>query len=336
MTINRAGSRTTILQRFTVGITKFSPVFLVIVFTIVMGLLRQRFLSIANLLTVASQIIPMGLIALGQTLVLISAGIDLSTSQGIAIVSIVIGVVYSITDSIVLALCLGLISGLFLGLLNATLIVKMKLPAFIVTLGTMAIIDGAVFLVMGTLKKVAFIDHPIFSFLGYGEIGKIPISFLIMSVIYLIVFIIYKYHRFGTYLIAIGSDESGARLAGINVERIRFVVYLLSGLFMSIAGIFMVARLPIVQPISAGTNTLLLNSIAAAVIGGTSLLGGKGTIQGTFVGVIFMGLVGNALNMLNVDPNHQMMYSGLIILSAILFDVFINSGKIIYRLSLEK
>lgn len=299
---------------------------LVIVFSLFVFSLKPRFLSLQNLTNIAHQIVPVGLIALAQTFVMVSGGIDISTGSVMALSSVTLGIVFGITKNISLAILAALAISLCIGALNSILIAKLELPDMIVTLSTMSISMGLVLVVMGVVERVFFISHPVLSIFGGRKVFGLPYSFLLLLAFFVIGYIVYNYTKTGVYTRALGSNRLSAKLAGIDVARYRIILYLLSAFLSGIGGIIITCRMAIVQPIIGGAMSMLLESIAAVVIGGTSLLGGVGTIQGAFIGVILMGFISNSLNVLNINPNLQDVFRGAVLILILFFD------RIIHRL----
>ncbi len=317
-------------KRFNVVLEIFKKIampLLVMAFSLFVFSIKPRFLSPQNLANISHQIVPMGLIALGQTFVLISGGIDISTGSVIALSAVTSGVVFGLTNNIWLAILAAISIGLCIGLLNSLLIAKLELPAMIVTLSTMSISMGLVLIVMGAMKRVFFISHPFLSFFGGKRILGIPYSFILLIFIFTIGYLLYNRTRLGIYTKALGSNEVSAKLAGISISRYRIIIYMFSSFLAGMGGVVITCRMSIVQPIIGGSLTILLESIAAVIIGGTSLLGGIGTIQGTFVGVILMGLIGNSLNVLNVNPNLQDIFRGAVLILILFFDRIVHGFK---------
>jgi len=303
---------------------KLGPIFLVLFYSLFVFLIKPRFLSIPNLANVAQQIVPIGLIALGQTFVLISGGIDLSTGSIIALSSVTMGVVFGLTNNIWLAILAAITISLCIGVLNSFLIAKVKLPAMIVTLSTMSISMGLVLIVMGVMKYVFFISHPFLYLFGGERIFNIPYSFILLIFVFLLGYLVYNHTKLGIHTRASGSNELSARLAGISIDRNMIAIYMLSSLLAGLGGVIITCRMAIVQPIIGASMTMLLESIAAVIIGGTSLLGGRGTIQGTFIGVILIGLISNSLNVLNINPNLQDVFRGTVLIFILFFDRIVN------------
>jgi ribose/xylose/arabinose/galactoside ABC-type transport system permease subunit len=304
---------------------KIGTPLLVVVFSLFVFSLEPRFLKLQNLANISHQIVPVGLIALGQTFVLISGGIDISTGSVIALSSVTTGVVFGISGgNIVLAVLAAIAIALCVGAFNSFLIAKLQLPDLIVTLSTMSIAMGFVLVVMGIVKRVFFISHPFLSLFGGKKVLGIPYSFLLLLFAFILGYIIYNYTKLGIYTKALGSNRVSASLVGIDIERYRIILYLFSSFLAGLGGIIITCRMAIVQPIIGGAMTMFLESIAAVIIGGTSLLGGVGTIQGTFVGVILMGFIGNSLNVLNINPNLQDVFRGSVLIFILFFDRIIH------------
>lgn len=300
---------------------KFGPLFLILFYSFFVFLIKPRFLSIENLSNVSQQIVAVGLIALGQTFVLISGGIDLSTGSIIALSSITMGIVFGLTNNIWLAISAAIAIGLGIGAINSYLIAKIKLSPMIVTLATMSISMGLVMVITSTVKYVFFIAHPFLYLFGGKKIFNIPYSFILLVFIFFLGYIFYNYTRIGLYTRSFGNNEAGTRLTGINIDRYKIKIYMLSSFLAGLGGVIITCRMAIVQPILGASTTMLLDSVAAVVIGGTSLSGGIGTIQGTFVGLILIGLISNSLNVLNVNLNLQEIVRGMVLI----FILFVNS-----------
>jgi len=300
------------------------PVFLVLAYSLFVFSIKPRFLSPQNLANVAQQIVPVGLIALGQTFVLVSGGIDLSTGGVIALSSVTMGVVFGLTNNMAVAVLAALAFGLCIGVVNSLLIAKVKLPAMIVTLSTMSICMGLVLIVMGVMKRVFFISHPFLYLLGGDRIFGIPYSFILLAFIFFFGYLLYNHTRLGVYTRAIGGNEQSAQFAGINIDQYKMAIYMLSSLLAGLGGVIITSRMAIVQPIIGGATAMLLESIAAVIIGGASLQGGRGTIQGTFIGAVLIGLIGNSLNVLNINPYLQDVFRGLVFVGILFFDRLVN------------
>ncbi len=266
--------------------------------------------NIGNLLR---QIVTNGLISLGMLVVILTGGIDLSVGSIVALSGILAAGLQN-QMPLPLAILFALIAGGVAGMLNGILIAHLRLPAFIVTLGTMIAIRGAVFVYSQTPQVPS---NPAFrALLGGGFIGPVPVPAIIMLACFPLVWLFLNRTTSGRAIVAIGGNEEAVRLAGINVKGHILLAYVLSGLFSGLAGVILASRLGIAQP-SVG-SAYELDAIAAVVIGGGILGGGGGGALGTFGGVLTLGLIDNLLNLFDVQSYWQQIFKGLIILLAVL------------------
>lgn len=295
---------------------QYSILLLVIVACGVFYLFNPRFLTLENLINLSRQIVPLGIIALGAMFVIIGGGLDLSAGVGATMCGAALGVTFVLTRNVILAVAIGIATGLVIGALNAVLITKAGFGSVIVTLAVMTMLQGGIQLLLA--GRIVFLSHPIFQFISRGALGGIPVTFLLLIAAFLISYYLLNHTRFGVYLYAVGGNTRNAEVVGIRVERIRFITFMLSGLLMSISGIVLVSRLALISPNLSGFP-LLLNGVSAAVIGGISVAGGSGKVGGVFLGVIFIGVVSNAINFLNVTPEAQDFFRGLLVVFALIF-----------------
>ncbi len=295
---------------------QYSILLLVIVACGVFYLFNPRFLTLENLINLSRQIVPLGIIALGAMFVIIGGGLDLSAGVGATMCGAALGVTFILTRSVALAMAVGIATGLVIGALNAVLITKAGFGSVIVTLAVMTMLQGGIQLLLA--GRIVFLSHPVFQFISRGALGGIPVTFLLLMAAFLISYYLLNHTRFGVYLYAVGGNTRNAEVVGIRVERIRFITFMLSGLLMSISGIVLVSRLALISPNLSGFP-LLLNGVSAAVIGGISVAGGSGKVGGVFLGVIFIGVVSNAINFLNVTPEAQDFFRGLLVVFALIF-----------------
>jgi ribose transport system permease protein len=210
----------------------------------------------------------------------------------------------------------GVIIGVAAGFVNGYLTAKVKLPAFIVTLGSFTYVRGLAYVISGGYPIV--LTDPVFKFFGAGDIVGIPTPIFIMALIYIITFFVLKYTMFGRHVYAIGGNEEAASLTGIKVGATLIKVYVISGLLSGLAGVVLAGRLYSGQP-TAG-NGFELDAIAAVILGGTSFTGGVGTIRGTIIGALIMGVLSNGLTLLNVSYYWQLVIKGAVIILAVLLD----------------
>jgi len=286
----------------------------------IVGILSPSFFTVANLLNVLRQTSINGVIAAGMTFVILTGGIDLSVGSILGFSGAVAASCLASGQSMLVTIVLTLVIGSGVGLINGIIISKGKLQPFIVTLATMTILRGAT-LVFTDGKPISLgtgTSAIAFSKIGGGTILGIPTPVVIMIFAFAICYYILTQTKMGRYTYALGGNEEATKLSGLNADRIKMFVYTISGLLASVAAIIITSRLFSAQP-TAGDG-YELDAIAAVVLGGTSLTGGKGKISKTIVGALIMGVLSNALNLLDVSSYYQMMVKGVVILIAVLLD----------------
>ena len=286
------------------------------VLCVIFSFLSEYFLTWNNLLTVATQTAVIAVIAIGQTYVMITSGIDLSIGSNIALSGMVTAMAMKAGVPLPLAMLSGLASGALVGLINGCLVVYGNLPPFIVTLGTMTAIRG----VDLTLTQGIPISGlpPEFTVIGSGRTLGIPNPVLIMLVLVAVFGVILAKTKLGRYVYALGSNYEATRLSGINTRKVLISVYVFSGLLAAFAGLIMAARIISAQP--AAGDGYELDAVASSVIGGTSTLGGEGSVAGTFIGAFVIGILRNGLNLVGVSPFIQKIVIGVVIVGAVWFD----------------
>ncbi len=281
----------------------------------------DTFLTTENFSNVLSRSSYSGIVAMGVTAVIISGGIDLSVGSMLALCGMVAGWVMTRDGTVVptsglmaLGTLVGIGMGLLAGLLNGSLITLLNLPPFIVTLGTMSAFRGISY----AMNNGMMFDVPTYTFLGEGRLADVPVNVLIFLLIVLLAFFILRYTPLGRYTYAIGSNRQAAYHAGVNVKRNLIAIYTLTGLFVGLAAMIATSRTVSAQP-TAGTN-LELDVIAAVVIGGASLSGGRGTVIGTIIGTLLISFLRNGLTLLGISPHIQFVVIGAIIIAAVALD----------------
>ena len=302
----------------------YGIIILLILAVVIISIFNPRFMSISNIINLSKQIVPMGLIALGAMFVLMAGGLDLSAGAGSTMAGAIMGIVFYYTNNIFLSIIVCLASALIIGSINGLLITKVGFSAVIATLAMMTLLQGGIQLVLG--GKSIFLENNILQYISRGSILKVPFAFLILLFFYLIGYYLLNHTRFGVYAVAIGANENNAKMAGINIPVIKFTTYMLSSFLMGISGIVLVSRMALISPAMSGFP-ILLDGFSAAVIGGTSVTGGKGSIGGVFLGVIFIGIITNALVFLNIPAEAQDLYRGLLIAFALIFERLIRLRK---------
>jgi ribose transport system permease protein len=290
----------------------------------VLWALTPHFLTVSNLLNIAQQTSINAVVAVGMTFVILSAGIDLSVGSIVALSGVVLGTLLQSGQPLLVAITAALLVGLACGLVNGALVSWGGLPPFIVTLGTMSIARGAA-LVFTEGRPVSGFDSS-FRLLATGSIGFVPAAVVIMVAVYVVAHIVLTRTTFGRYVYAIGGNEEATRLSGVAVKQHKAAIYGVSGLTSAIAAVILTARLNSAQPIAGMMYEL--DAIAATVIGGTSLMGGEGTLAGTLVGALIMGVLRNGLNLLGVSSFLQQIVIGAVIVGAVLVDTMLKRHRV--------
>jgi ribose transport system permease protein len=290
---------------------------------IVLWILTPHFLTVSNLLNVAQQTSINAIIAVGLTFVIISGGIDLSVGSIVAFSGVVMASLLQRGLPLPLAIAGGLATGLGCGLVNGMLITLGRLPPFIATLGMMSVARGGALLYTDGRPISGF--NETFRWLATGEVLFVPVPVIVMGAVYLVAHFLLRRTPFGRYVFAIGGNEEAALLSGVKVRFHKTMVYGACGLLSALASAVLTARLNSAQPI-AGIN-YELDAIAATVIGGTSLLGGQGSVVGTLIGALIMGVLRNGLNLLGVSSFIQQLVIGAVIILAVLMDMAFKQPK---------
>lgn len=296
------------------------PVVVLLILIVTMSFLSDRFLTWSNIITVLRQTSINAVIATGMTFAILIGGIDLSVGSVLAITGAIAASLVASGMNIVLVIVLTLLIGLAIGLVNGLLISKGRLQPFIATLGTMTLLRGLT-LVYTQGRPISIFGSDasaVFSKIGTGYFLGVPIPVYIMLAVFFISWYILNHLKIGRYTYALGSNEEATMYSGIKTDNIKLFVYAAAGLLAALAGIIVTARLGSAQP-TAGSG-YELDAIAAVVIGGTSMAGGIGTIFGTAIGAIIIGILDNALNMLQVSSYYQDVAKGVVILIAVLLD----------------
>jgi ribose transport system permease protein len=284
---------------------------------LVLWTLTPHFLTISNLLNIAEQATIIAIIAVGMTFVIITGGIDLSVGSVLALAGVIMASALHSGLPLPLALLVGVGAGLLCGLVNGLLITVGRLPPFIATLGMMSVARGAALMFTEGRPISGFPEN--FRSLATGEVLRVPAPVIIMIGVYVIAHFVLRRTKLGRYTYAIGGNEEAALLSGINVKLYKTMVYGIAGLLSGLAAILLTARLNSAQPIAGMSYEL--DAIAATVIGGTSLLGGEGTVVGTLIGALIMAVLRNGLNLLGVSSFIQQIVIGTVIIVAVLIDM---------------
>lgn len=297
---------------------KIIPFIGLILLVIIISALNSAFLEPSNLFNLLRQVSINGLIAFGMTFVILTGGIDLSVGSTLALSSAMIAILMvSGVDSIV-ALLIGCIFGAILGAINGLLITLGKMAPFIATLATMTVFRGVTLVITDGNPITNLNGSYAFQLFGRGYFIGIPVPAVTMFITFIILYIILHKTVFGRQTYAMGGNEKAAFISGIKVNKLKVMIYSLAGLMSAMAGAILTSRLNSAQP-TAGMS-YELDAIAAVVLGGTSLTGGKGRILGTLIGVLIIGVLNNGLNLLGVSSFYQQVVKGVVIIIAVLID----------------
>lgn len=304
---------------------RFGALIGLLLLVIVLSILSEDFLTTNNLMNIARQSSINAILALGMLLPILTAGIDLSVGSILAISIMTMGVVtvnHGMPGVVGIIVCLAVGAGF--GLLNGLLLTKLRLPhPFISTLGTMNIARGLALIITAAAPIAGF--PYIIQYVGQGSIGPMPVSFLLVIVLYIGFHIFLTRTKIGRHIYAVGGNKEAARLSGINVDRILVIVYTISGFMASLGGLILVGRVNSAFP-NAGL-TYELDAIAAVIIGGASFFGGVGTVGGTLIGALIISVLRNGLNLLNISADLQMTVIGVVIILAVFVDVIRRRKK---------
>lgn len=315
--------KTGIVKYFKENIGIIIALFVMCGFLSVFPITSETFLTQHNIFNIFRQNASNLFLATGMTMVILLGGIDLSVGSVIALSGCVAagGVVnFGISEPI--AILLGIGVGAIVGTFNGLVICKTSIPPFIVTLASMNITKGIALVYTQGAPIRCMTDA--FKFLGAGYIGVFPVPVILMIIVFILASLIINKTKFGRHIYAVGGNPQAAKFSGINISKVKFLVYVYTGIMAGIAGVVIASRLYSGQP-TAG-NGAEMDAIAAVVVGGTSMSGGYGRIGGTLIGVLIIGVLNNGLNLLGVDSNWQYIVKGIVILSAVYLD-FIRNKK---------
>jgi inositol transport system permease protein len=298
------------------------------------SVLSPAFVSSTNLINIVRQMSIVGLIALGVTGVIVSGGIDLSSGSVVGLTAVVAASLSQSPDAAaffpglnlplivpVLAAC---VVGALVGLINGSLVAKARIPPFIATLGTYTAIRGGAMLYTGGRPISDLSDN--YNFIGQGDVFGLPVPIIILIIMAVVTHILYAHTKFGKYIYAIGGNEQAARVSGIDASRYKMLIYVYASFLAGLAGLVVSSRIGSGQPgLGVGYE---LDAIAAAVIGGTSLsAGGIGTVAGTIIGALIIGVLNNTLDLMNVSAYWQQIIKGCIIVGAVVIDQLKHRGS---------
>ncbi|WP_447384406.1 ABC transporter permease subunit [Streptococcus pseudopneumoniae] len=301
--------------------SELTTVIALIILMAVITIINSNFLTANNLLNLLLQVTSNALIAFGMTFVILTGGIDLSVGSILALSSALTAGLLESGMTVTLAILISLILGCILGMMNGLLISYGKLAPFIVTLATMTIFRGATLVYTnGNPITKGLSDTFLFQFLGQGYIVGIPFPVIIMFIVFIVLYVLLHKTAFGKSVYAIGGNEKAAYISGVKLNKVKIIIYSISGMMASISGLIITSRLSSAQPTAGASYEM--DAIAAVVLGGTSLSGGKGRILGTLIGALIIGVLNNGLNIIGVSAFWQQVVKGVVILIAVLIDRF--------------
>ena len=298
-------------------LSKYGIFIAFIAICIMLSIATPYFFTAQNIIIVLRQVSINGILAIGVTFVIIAGGIDLSLGSVLALTGVVAAsFAHPGTYALIVPVMLGILTGVIIGAVNGLTITLGKVAPFIVTLGMMTIARGLA-LVWSDGRPVTNLS-PAFNYIGGGDLLHIPVPILLFVLVIIVSAVILNYTRIGRYIYAVGGNENAARASGIRVSGVKLFAYIMCSGLAGLAGIILASRITTGQP-NAGI-AYELDAIAAVVIGGTSLLGGRGSIAGTVIGVLIIGVINNGLDLLNVTSYYQQIIKGVIIVGAVLLD----------------
>lgn len=297
---------------------KLGPLLGFIILVVIVSVLNPAFMEPLNILNLLRQVAINALIAFGMTFVILTGGIDLSVGSILALSSAFVANLMLAGVDPILAILIGCIAGAIMGAINGLLITKGKMAPFIATLATMTIFRGLTLVYTNGNPITGLGDDLSFQLFGRGYFLGIPVPAITTMIVFAVLWIILHKTAFGRKTYAIGGNEKAAIVSGIKVHRVKIMIYSLAGLLSALAGSILMSRLNSAQP-TAG-QSYELDAIAAVVLGGTSLTGGRGWIVGTLIGALIIATLNNGLNLLGVSSFFQMVVKGVVILIAVLID----------------
>jgi len=296
---------------------RYSLVIILFVFLVALAISNRSFLTLSNMNVILIQVAANALLATGATFVILTGGIDLSVGSVVGLAGVVAALVAQNDGGLTCAeaVLLGIVAGGLIGAFNGLLVAFAKVPPFVATLGNMTVASGLAF-VFSDGQPISGLSDQFLSL--SGTIGALSIPVAVMLVVVLVSWFVLARTKFGMHIYAVGGNAHAARVAGVSLQTIRFAVYVISATLAGLAGVLLAARAT--AGIATTGTGYELNAIAAAVIGGISLMGGRGSIIGTVFGFLIIGVLDNGLNIINVSPFYQLIVKGLIIIGAVFVD----------------
>lgn len=310
-------------SKFTPKVKDLGLIMVLILLIVTFSILSPNFLDLNNVYNITRQVATLGICAVGFTFILLTGGIDLSIGYQISVNVVVCGLLMSSYDlPWPIAILAVLLLGTVMGLVNGLIITITGVSPLIITLAMMTVLNGVSYLISGGLPIFGFPSG--FSFIGQGTLAGVPVALLILLVIGAVGFFILNKTYLGRYFYAIGNNREAARLSGVNTPRILILVYAMSGFFTAIGAIVLLSRLNSAQSATGAGFEFMV--ITACVLGGVSVMGGRGTLFGAFLGVAIIGVLNNGLVLLNVNEYVQLVITGAILVVAVSYDALSKSS----------
>ena len=285
----------------------------VFIYAILFAFIEEKFISLQNLQTISVQIVPVAILAIAVSMVLIIGGIDLTSGIGVSLAAVTIEYMIRNTDNLILALTVSLVACVLLGVINGFFVGILNIESIMFTLINMTIVFGVVQIITKASVPLNLMN-PFFDLINNTMIAElIPLQFLILIIIMCVTNIILQNTKFGVQTLAIGGNLNSSISVGINVKKIKFFVFVVTGFYIWITSVFLVAKVAYVMP-SIGGIPLFLDALAASLIGGVSITGGKAKVLGIFYGALLITIVNNSVNLLEIHPNWNNFAKGVIII----------------------
>ncbi len=298
---------------------EYNTLVIFLVMLLVSAFASEAFFTPANLFNLVRQVTPVGIISMGMLLVILTGGIDLSVGSVVAMTGVLCGM-FTYWMPLPVAVIAALACGMFAGTISGYFIAYHKMAPFIVTLALMSIVRGLGFIFSKGAPVIISDRASALASFGAGNVMGFPDPAIILFLVFIITAVLLRYHAFGRVVIAVGSNEEAVRLSGIKVSAYKFSVYVIAGGLSALAGIINTSRTSVGSPVSG--IGMELDVIAAVVIGGASLMGGKGSALNTLLGVFILGMIGNIMNLMTIPSYSQQVIKGLIIILAVLLQRF--------------
>ncbi len=302
---------------------KYIMYFVLVIMCVILALANENFLSTNNLMTIVKQISIQSIVAIGMTMIIITGNIDLSVGSIVAFASVIGAMMMKSGLPIPVAILLTLIGSGILGLISGGVTAKLKLHSFLVTLALMQAFRGLAQTLTGGYPVAGLPDS--FGKIASGSIGPVPYLVIYMVIFYAVFIYIMKYTAFGRSVYAVGGNQESARLSGINIEKVKTLVFVISSVLCGVAGVLLTAKVRSGDPTCA--SGWEMDTIAGAIIGGTNMMGGEGGLGGTIVGLLFIGILSNGMVLLGVNPYTQTVVKGLVIFLAVILNSIQKRSK---------